>query len=427
MIDLATRAHNHNYGFDPIVRSLLDTDFYKFLMLQFIWKLYKDVPVTFEMKNRTKSVRLADHINLNDLEDQLHYVSNLKFTNSELIWLKGNSFYGKDGMFEPDFIEALKTFELSDYALWESEGQIYLTFDGPWFQTTMWEIYSLSIVNELRNRTIMQSMSKFELDIMYARAKSKLWNKLQVLDGIENLNLADFGTRRRHSFLWQEWAVEAAQEALGSKFTGTSNAYLAMKHDLEAIGTNAHELPMVLAALSNDDAELKFAQYELLQLWEDIYGERLTICLPDTFGTTQFLKRGDAADWKGFRFDSKEPIAAGEEAIAFWKKFGKDPTKKLGLFSDGLDATDILMIENHFRGKIQLGFGWGTLFTNDFRECSNKNLDPISLVCKVTEANGRPCVKLSDNFAKATGDKEEIERYWRVFGVEGIADAPVEV
>ena len=137
------------------------------------------------------------------------------------------------------------------------DGQIHLTFEGSWTETTMWELYALAILDELKTRAQLKTLSEFGLDILYARAKTKLWNKIERLRGVPGLSVADFGTRRRHSFLWQEYVVVAMAANLGSNFIGTSNAFLAHKHDLEAIGTNAHEIPMVMAALAPDDVALK--------------------------------------------------------------------------------------------------------------------------------------------------------------------------
>ena len=149
----------------------------------------------------------------------------------------------------------------------------------------MWEIPALAILNELRSRQVMKGQGRFVLDVLYARAKAKLWTKVERLRKLEGLRLSDFGTRRRHGFLWQRWCVEAVKEGLGSSFTGTSNVLLAMDNDLEAIGTNAHELPMVAAALANDDTELRWAPYRILDQWRHTYGGNLLIALPDAFGT----------------------------------------------------------------------------------------------------------------------------------------------
>ena len=128
----------------------------------------------------------------------------------------------------------------------------------------MWEIYALSAISELRTRASLKQLSELELDILYARAKTKLWDKLERLRGVPGLHVSDFGTRRRHSFLWQEYVVKAMTDMLGPNFLGTSNAYMAYKHDVEAIGTNAHELPMALAAMAKDEDELRAAPYRLL-------------------------------------------------------------------------------------------------------------------------------------------------------------------
>jgi len=457
IVNLAERAHNHNWRLDPIIRSLLDTDFYKLLMLQFIWKHFPDVDVTFQLVNRTKSVRLAKCIPLDELRPQLDHVRGLRFHKSELIWLAGNTFYGKRGIFEPDFLEWLeKDFCLPDYDLSIEDGEIRLSFRGSWTQTTLWEVYSLSILSELKTRATLREMSEFSLDILYARAKSTLWSKIERLRGVPGLKIADFGTRRRHSFLWQEYVVKAMRDTLGTSFSGSSNTYLAYKHDLEAIGTNAHELPMTLAALANNDTELKSSQYRVLELWQNTYQKELLIMLPDTFGTTQFLTDAPdwVTDWTGQRMDSKSPYVAGDEYIAWLKQRGRDPEKKLIIASDGLDVQDILGLHAYFSGeilgdgspqefqsaadfldphkwnpkrRIRFSSGWGTLLTNDFRNCDpggSRGFDPISLVCKLTEANGRPAVKLSDNYAKAMGTKSEIERYRKVFGTAGVKNVP---
>ncbi|GAA3716720.1 nicotinate phosphoribosyltransferase [Sphingomonas cynarae] len=422
--DIATRTYDHGFRLDPIVRSLLDTDFYKLLMLQMIRHLYPDVQATFTLINRTKTVRLADTIDEGELRAQLDHARTVRFAKKELIWLAGNSFAGQERMFAPDFLAWLADFRLPDYDLRRVGGQFELQFAGPWTHTTMWEIPALTIVNELRSRAAMRDMGRFTLDILYARAKARLWDKVERLRALPDLILSDFGTRRRHGFLWQRWCVEAVKEGLGDRFIGTSNVLLAMDNDLEAIGTNAHELPMVIAALANDDAELRAAPYRVLDEWRRHYGGNLLIALPDAFGTAAFLADAPdwVADWTGFRPDSAPPIAAGDEIIRWWQAHGRDPAGKLLIFSDGMDVGSIEATYRHFDGRVRTSFGWGTNLTNDFRGCApdgTTGLEPISLVAKVTSANGRPAVKLSDNPAKATGDPAEIARYLRVFGEAG--------
>lgn len=458
IINLAERAHNHNWELDPVIRSLLDTDFYKLLMLQFIWKHFPKTRVTFSLYNRHASVRMADIVNVEELKMQLQHVRGRRFRKSELVWLAGNTFYGTRGIFEPAFLDWLEhDFQLSDYELRVRDGQIHLTFQGTWTETTMWELYVLAILDELKTRAQLKTLSEFGLDILYARAKTKLWSKIERLRGVPGLSVADFGTRRRHSFLWQEYVVVAMASNLGSNFIGTSNAFLAHKHDLEAIGTNAHEIPMVMAALAADDVALRESQYRMLELWQQTYQGALLVMLPDTFGTTQFLAGAPdwVADWTGQRVDSKDPYVAGDEYIDWLERRGRDPREKLMIASDTLDVDTILGLHAYFAGSITPGVqpsdfrsaddfhdrrkwnaerrirfsaGWGTLLTNDFRGCNpneGEGFDPISLICKVSSVEGRPAVKLSDNYAKALGPESEIERYRRVFGTVGIANAPV--
>lgn len=430
--DIARRVYNHTWKLDPIVRSLIDTDFYKLLMLQMIWKLHPSVDATFELINRTKSVRLVDEIDEQELRDQLDYVRTLRLTKKELIWLAGNTFYGRSQIFEPEFLAWLSRLQLPDYELSRRDGQFELTFHGKWMETTLWEIPALAIINELRSRTAMKSLGFFTLDVLYARAKAKMWAKVERLKDLPGLRISDFGTRRRHSFLWQRWCVEALKEGIGSAFTGTSNVLLAMDSDLEAVGTNAHELPMVAAALADSDAALAAAPYTVLKDWNQLYGGNLLIVLPDAFGTAAFLKDAPewVADWTGFRPDSAPPIEGGEKIIAWWKKMGRDPRQKLLIFSDGLDVDAIIATYRHFEGRVRMSFGWGTNLTNDFAGCAPHEiagLNPISIVCKVSEANGRPAVKLSDNPLKATGDPAAVERYLRFFGTAERAEQPVVV
>ena len=430
--DIARRVYNHAWKLDPICRSLLDTDFYKLLMLQMIWGLYPNVDATFSLINRNKTVLLADEIDEGELREQLDHARAIRFTKKEMIWLAGNTFYGRKQIFQPEFLNWLADFRLPEYELTRRGGQYELHFHGKWMETTMWEIPALAIINELRSRAAMRSLGPFALDVLYARAKAKVWSKVERLKTLPELKISDFGTRRRHSFLWQRWCVEALKEGIGDSFTGTSNVLLAMDTDLEALGTNAHELPMVLAALAKTDEELLQAPYRVLEDWQSYYGGNLLIVLPDAFGTETFLRNAPpwVADWTGFRPDSAPPIEGGERIMEFWRKHGKDPRDKLLIFSDGLDVDTIENTYRHFEGNVRMAFGWGTNLTNDFENCAPtevNGLKAISVVCKVSKANGRPAVKLSDNPEKATGDPSEIERYIELFGAQNRVSRKVSV
>ncbi len=249
---------------------------------------------------------------------------------------------------------------------------------------------------------------------------TRVWEKIEQLRQVPDLRLADFGTRRRHSHLWQDWCVQALMEGLGDRFVGTSNCLIAKRREIEAIGTNAHELPMVYAALAPDDAALAQAPYDVLSDWQRGHDGNLRIILPDTYGTRGFLDNAPdwLAGWTGIRIDSGDPAEWAETAIKWWQSRGEDPAKKLVIFSDGLDVAKIIELQQRFSGRVRTSFGWGTLLTNDFRGLvPGDRLAPFSLVCKAVSANGRPTVKLSDNPNKAMGPQDEIIRYKRVFGV----------
>ncbi len=420
MVDIATRVHNHKWKIDPIVRSLIDTDFYKLLMCQSVFRNRPKTQVTFSLINRSKSVRLAELIDEGELREQLDHIRSLSLTRGESTWLRGNTFYGKRQMFRPDFMEWFEALRLPPYHLEKRDGQYELTFEGEWPEVMLWEIPALAVLMELRSRAVLNKMKKFELQVLYARAMTKLWEKVKHLRQVDGLRIADFGTRRRHSFLWQDWCVQAMTEGLGDKFVGTSNCLIAKNRDLEAIGTNAHELPMVYAALAKNDQELAHAPYDVLSDWHEEHDGNLRIILPDTYGTKGFLKNAPdwLVGWTGIRIDSGDPVAGAEAAIDWWKARGEDPSQKLVIFSDGLDVEKIIELQTRFQGRVRCSFGWGTLLTNDFRGLtSDDRLAPFSLVCKAVKADGNSTVKLSDNPNKAMGPADQIERYKRVFNV----------
>ena len=420
MADIATRVYNHTWKIDPIVRSVLDTDFYKLLMAQTIFRRHRDVKVTFGIHNRTTRIRLADIIDAGELREQLDHVRSLSLTRGESTWLRGNTFYGKRQMFSPEFMDWLETFRFPEYLLEKEDGQYVLTFHGPWIETTMWEIPALAILNELRSRGVLRGMGKFELQVLYARAMTRVWEKIERLRKLPDLSIADFGTRRRHGFLWQDWCVQAMMEGLGPSFLGTSNCLIAMRQEVEAVGTNAQSCPWSMRRWRTATRSSPQSPYRVLADWQQDYEGNLLVILPDTYGTTNFLR--NAPEWvaSGQAFASIRRIRsrAARRRSHGGAQRGQNPKEKLAIFSDGLDVDVIERIHRHFRGRMRIGYGWGTLLTNDFRGLApDGELDPISIVCKVISADGRPTVKLSDNPTKAMGPSAEIERYKRVFHV----------
>jgi len=443
-MDFAKRAYDHTYKMDPIYRSHMDTDFYKFPMQQFIFEDpdYSKIDVEFAVTNRTKGVRLADIIDETELREQLDYARTVKFRASELAYLRGQKFYAQSDIFTPNYLKFLETYQLPEYELIKTDdGQYDLRSADKWSRSTMWEMPFLTILNEMKTRAQLKQISRFEMVELYAKAQVRLFDKLRFIAGEtgQDLNFTDFGTRRRHSHLWQEFCIEAAQEHLGKRFTGTSNVFFAMNHDLEARGTNAHELQMATMAgatfkdmqETKGNPEFEFdGQYDVLDRWQERYHSSLWMMLPDTYGTTQFLKNAPAwlVEWTGARPDSKEPVKAAQELIRWWEQQGQNPKNKLILFSDGLNEQLIVKLYKQFNDQVRLGFGMGTNLTNDFGGIFSHDLfKPISVVAKVAKADGQPAVKLSDNYTKATGLPEIVDEYRKVFGVDGLDNLPVTV
>ena len=426
---------------DWIIRSLSDVDFYKFTMGYFIFRHYRGVNVTFRLINRNKEIPLAKVIDEDELRTQLDHVCTLVHKKTHLYYLRGMDVYGKN-MFSEEYLEFLGQLKLSKYTLKRVGDQFELEFKGPWEVVTFWETIALAIISELYYRSLMRRMSEPELKALYAGATDKLYVKLRLVKQFPDIRFLDFGQRRRHSYLWQNAAVGMGSDLLPRQFMGTSNTKMAFEHDLVPGGTFAHETYMVLAALADTPEEMLASQYVIPEKWQEVYGKGLRICLPDTYGSSQFLHNAPAwlaTDWRGFRQDSGDPVKFGYSVIGWYRKHGVDPRERLVIFSDGLDVKTMIRLSGIFQGEIGVAFGWGTLFTNDFIDCHPERevvvpefgktwgelFRPFSLVCKVSEVNGRPAVKLSDNIAKATGPKKEIARYAKIFGREGRVDEKV--
>ena len=435
---------------DWIIRSLLDVDFYKFTMGYFIWKFYRGVEVEFKFINRHLYIPVADIIDEGELRRELDHVRTLRLRRTDIYYLRGMDIYG-EAMFPDEYLEFLAKLQMSPYKLVRDGQQYRLSFTGPWEIVTFWETIALAIISELFYRKLLASMaemgsaSETNLRVLYARATDKIYGKLRRLKGYPNIRFADFGQRRRHSFLWQQFVIQMAQEVMGRQFTGTSNTWMAFNQDLVPIGTNAHELPMVLTALADTDEEKHDAQYEVLRRWGALFPQKaLRIMLPDTYGSRQFFKQMPrdlapviAREWRGMRSDSGSPIEEGSLFLDWLKEYDASPKERLLIPSDGLDVESMVNIDSYFLDKTDVSYGWGTKFTNDFDGCHPRGneravingrgasltwdelLTGHSFVCKVASANGKPAIKLSNNPNKATGPKEEIERYKRIFGVEG--------
>lgn len=410
--------HSKGRDFVPPVQSLMDIDFYKFTMIQFILMFYPDVRVKFKLILRDMNIKLWQTLYQNQeaLRMAFDHVATLSMRKTDIYYLRGMDLY-ESYMFKEDFLSFMRTLSLKG-ADRGSEG----TFEDTWPAVTMWELMALPIVSELYYRELMKDMSLEEIENLYTIADHKLQLCLLEIKNNPGVRFADFGQRRRHSFLWQKYVVGEAVRVLGPQFVGTSNAYLAFHYDLSPIGTNAHELPMVVTALADTPEAKRNAQYDVLKKWESVYGQGLRIMLPDTYGSKQFYENAPSwlTSWRGQRQDSGDPIIEGERYKSWLKEHGVDPKEKLTIYSDGLSVQSMIDIERHFRGEHLTSFGWGTLFTNNMKDVipGNSAFRPFSMACKVISANGRPCVKLSNDVTKATGPKEAISEYLEIFGGE---------
>lgn len=400
---------------DWIVESLLDTDFYKFTMGQFIFLKHPEVMVKFALKNRTIAVKLPSFIDIDELKRQLDHVRDLSFTNTEIHYLRGTNEY-QERMFCEKYLEFLKNLELPPYDLTVGiDGQYQLEFSGKWKEVTYWEIYALEIINELYFRALTGSMSDFERDCLKAEGVKRLESKIIELRKYPLLKFTDFGTRRRFGRDWQEYIVKSISEELPGQFIGTSNTKLAEKLSLTPMGTSAHELPMVASGIVDfsDNAAIRASHNITLDAWWDLYGKGLSIALPDTFGSEFFFddfRKEQAIKWKGLRQDSGDPKKFGEKTVSFYENLGINPLEKMIVFSDGLKVPAMISLFLDFHKRINVSFGWGTNLTNDL------GLPALSLVIKAMMANSNPLVKLSDNIEKAMGPAEEIERFKKIFG-----------
>lgn len=392
---------------ETIIRSLLETDVYKFLMLNYIFRYYTNLEATFSFTNRT-DVDLLRYIDLDELKEQLAHVAALRFTDGDIAHLMSW------GMFQSAFPQKLQEFRLEAPQVSVRDGKLSIEAGGLWSHASMWEIPTLAIVAELygRGRAKAEGLSEAAL---YDAAMERLEAKISFFNAHPHLRASQFGLRRRFSSLWEETMTVTMMDQ-SSVFTGVSNVWLARELGVEAQGTNAHELPMAAYAYargkSNFDA--RRSVYTVLRDWQQLYGQKALVMLPDAYGTAAFLEQlpdNFLYDWRGFRQDSGDAKVFGDQVITQYQKYGIDPREKLVIFSDGLTPVRMEELYQYFKGRIGVAFGVGTNLSNDMGL-----VKPLSLVMKLSKVDGRSTVKLSDNLVKATGDRVEIETAKRIFG-----------
>lgn len=411
---------------EKIIQNLADIDSYKLTMLQFVWCLFRNKVVTFRFHNRTK-VDLLQYIDLDELRRQLDRVTRLRFPQ----WCIRQLQRRYANLFRGDFLTWLGQLRLTTVPKVRIDPEVGLSIEvtGPWAEVMLWETITMCIVNRLYFLAKMNELKLKESDVLQ-EGHNRAFAKFLRLAAYPLLFFVDFGTRRRWSFAHQLAVVKLALKTVPNQIKGTSNVYLGLKLGLPLIGTMAHELTMGFQGIFwglDEDSERLQSQKMLWRMWQEFYGGKLTVALPDTYGNNFGLEDFEefAASWAGLRHDSGDPFAFGEKVIRFYQGLRINPLNKLLVFSDGL--TDEAMIELwiHFHERISVApFGWGTHLTNDMGfdiwSDGNRGLKPLSIVMKLVAVLIYgviiDTVKLSDNPKKATGPKDKIKRIMRKTG-----------
>ena len=394
---------------EPIITTLMEVDTYKFLMMYFIWTYVPFMRVTFAFTNRTIKVALGDHVSVERLKEELSAVRTLRITDRIVDCLRVK------GIFSEEFLVDIRTIVLPEPQINKrDDGQFDITVSGIWYQVTLWETIILAIVNQLYAENVIGYDPVFQQKVI-AEGEKRLLEKIAILQKT-NIHFLQFGLRRRLSGRWEQHVTEIALDHMPQNIVAVSNVALAERLGVPWGGTNAHELYSGFYALrcyENKDIA-RYAQYEVLEKWQALYPQNLRIMLPDTFGSQQFfagLPNELAESFRGARQDSGDPIVFGQMLIEMYRRLYIDPKAKTLLFSDGLDALEMVRLQSVFAQMITVLFGWGTNFTND-----TGFLQPVSIVMKLVEAAGNPAVKLSDNLAKAVGNPASIAMAKNIFG-----------
>ena len=381
-----------------LIRSLIDTDLYKLTMQQAVTNQYPKIGAVYQFINRGKT--LFPEAFSSALREQIEMMSDLELSFDEEEFLRKSCGH----FLKPTFFDLLRGYHFnpSQVHISQTEGDLNVSIEGPWYQTILWEVPLLAIISELYFKMTNQPPDEEWRD--RARAKGDTLRKAGA-------RFADFGTRRRYSYemqgnVLQSLAASAWRVSKGGVFVGTSNVHFAKLFDLTPIGTVAHEWFMAHAAMFG----YRWATAKSLEVWADEFEGQLGIALSDTFTTPEFLRHFNAYFarlFDGVRQDSGDPFEILEMIIDHYKSLHINPLHKTFVPSDGLDVPKVLALAEACRDRIQCSFGIGTNLTNDV------GVKPLNMVIKLSDiilSDGTriPTVKLSDSQGKYTGDPEEI-------------------
>ena len=385
-----------------IIESLLDTDLYKFTMMQCVLHQFPGASVEYRFRCRNEGIDLRPF--KADIEKEIDHLCTLQFKEHELEYLRSLRFI-KD-----DFVEFLSLFRLKRkyIEIVDTGSELAITIKGPWLHTILFEIPVLAIVNETYFRHTAGGIDKTE-------GRKRLDAKIRMIeDEPDNhlISISDFGTRRRFSRQWQKEVLETLKERIPAQFAGTSNVYYAKELKLIPMGTMAHEYLQACQALG---PRLRDSQTYAFEMWAKEYRGDLGIALTDVYGIEPFLKDFDMFFCKlfdGVRQDSGDPLLWGERMIEHYKANRCDPRTKTFIFSDSLTFDRLVEIFRRFKGRVKLGFGVGTNLTNDLGPA------PLNIVIKMVRANGQPVAKISDTPGKSMCDDLSYLTYLKqVFGM----------
>ena len=390
-----------------IIRSLLDTDLYKFSMMQMVLHRFSGAHVEYRFKCRTPGVDLQAC--LDDINQEVSSLCELRFRPEELDYLRSLSFL------KNDFVDFLGLFELPrrciEITQGLGQGEISITVKGPWLQTILFEVPILAIINEVY-------FLRFHPQPDLERARSRLNAKIDSVvnqPGLESFRLAEYGTRRRFSALWHQEVVQQLYASMGDQFVGTSNVLFAMQLGRVPVGTMGHEYLHACQVLG---PSLRGSQVFAFDTWAKEFRGELGIALADVYGLDAFLRDFDLYFCKlfdGARHDSGDPFVWGERLIAHYEANRVDPKNKTLVFSDSLTFPKAIEIAKQFAGRCKVAFGIGTNLTNDL------GVEPLQIVMKMVRCNGQPVAKVSDAPEKTMCDDPIYLAYLRhVFNLPSV-------
>lgn len=393
-----------------IVQSLLDTDLYKFTMMQVVLHHFPAAQVEYRFKCRNPEVDLTPY--LREIRDEIRALCSLRFRPDELSYLRGWRFL------KSDFVDLLGLFELDERfitvdRLPGSDSEIDISIKGPWLHTILFEVPVLAIVSEVYFRNTRP-------DADMSEGRRRLAAKIDLINAVPDplFRIADYGTRRRFSLAWQDEVLRTLKERIGGKLVGTSNVDMALRHSLTPLGTMAHEYLQACQAVG---PRLRDSQVFAFNTWAREYRGDLGIALSDVCGMDAFLRDFDLFFCKlfdGVRHDSGDPFEWGEKLIAHYQRMRIDPHTKTMVFSDSLNVPLAIRLFEYFRGRSQTAFGIGTNLTND------AGFEALQIVIKMTRCNGQPVAKISDEPSKTMDYDPSYVAYLReVFNVPDTEDA----